>query len=243
MTQEIVTFPSPTKVYHNTTYPAIDPSLPALSTSGKNIVITGGGSGIGPEIAKAFARSGASNIALLGRTESTLKATKAEIEDEYPKSQVATYVADITDKQALEKAFAAEAQRVGPIHILVANAGYLSSTVNVVEAQDEDWFRGFEINVKGNFNLVRTYLPHAPSDGTILNISTGIVHLSGIPKVSAYHGSKLAAAKLFEYVRDENPGIFVLNIHPGVIDTAMAKKNEASKDTLPFDDSKLFLNH
>lgn len=83
-------FPSPTKTWRTATYPSIDPSLPALSSAGKNIVISGGGSGMGPEIAKAFAQSGAASIALLGRTEATLLETKQQIEVKYPNTTVAS---------------------------------------------------------------------------------------------------------------------------------------------------------
>ena len=233
-----MTWPSPTKAYHTSTYASIDPSLPALSARGKNVVITGGGSGIGPQIAEAYATASASNIALLGRTEATLKDTKSKIEGLHPSTAVSTYVADITDSVSLERAFAAFAQHVEGVHVLVANAGFLPKPESVAESSLDEWFRGFEINVKGNFNLIRAFLPHAAKDAAILNISTGVVHLPYLEKASGYHTSKLAAAKMFDYVRVEHPGFFVLNIHPGVISTAMDDKNEASRDALPHDDSK-----
>ena len=231
-------WPSPTKSYHTSPYPAIDPSLPTLSTAGKNVVITGGGSGIGPEIAKAFAKSGASNIALFGRTERTLVRTKSEIESAYPDTDVATYVADITDGASLETAFASEAKRVGVIHVLVANAGYLPDPVEIVKSTVDEWFRGFEVNVKGNFNLVRAFISHSSKDAAILNISTGVVHLPHLERASAYHTSKLAAAKMFDYVRAEHPSLFVLNIHPGVIETDMDAKNKEAMEAIPHDDSE-----
>jgi NADP-dependent 3-hydroxy acid dehydrogenase YdfG len=77
-----MTFLSPTKTYHTPAYPAINPYLPSLSSEGKNVVITGGCSGIGSEIARAFAQSGAATIALLGRTEDSLLKMKKEIEAE-----------------------------------------------------------------------------------------------------------------------------------------------------------------
>jgi len=54
----------------------------------------------------------------------------------------------------------------------------------------------------------------------------------------AYGTSKLAVSKFFEFVAAENPGLQVISIHPGVIDTAMATKSGLA-GVLPFDDNKL----
>ena len=75
--------PSYTKTRHSIAYPAVSPSIPALSTAGKTILITGGGTGLGPLLAHAFASSGATKIAILGRTASSLQATKTAMEAEH----------------------------------------------------------------------------------------------------------------------------------------------------------------
>lgn len=236
-------YPCPTKTYHTEAYPAIDPTLPSLSTAGKKVFISGGGSGIGPAIAKAFARSNASEIALLGRTESTLLRTKGEIEREYPNTNVSAYVADITDAESLKKPFASEYSRVGPIDILVANAGYLTDHATLAESSSEDFFRGLDVNVKGNFNLIRAFIPYATKNASILNISSGMIHVHSVEGNSGYHTSKLASVKLFDYVHAEHPDFFVLNIQPGVIKTAMYDKQmEASGRQLPADDSEYRLH-
>lgn len=232
-------FPSPTKTWHTAKYPSIDPSLPALSSAGKNIVISGGGSGMGPEIAKAFAQSGAASIALLGRTEATLLETKQQIEAKYANTEVATYVTDIISASALEQALAAHEKVNGKLHILVANAGYMASGRSIVDSDAEDWWTGFEVNVKGNFNLVRAFLPQAVSDAVVLNTNTAAAHAPYFAGMSGYSASKMAGAKVFDYLHYEYPEMFVLNIQPGVIQTGMtAKAVEAGVD-LPFDDGKL----
>lgn len=231
-------FPSPTKTWHSAAYPAIDPSRPALSSAGKNIVVSGGGSGMGPEIAKAFAQSGAASIALLGRTEATLLETKQQIEAKYPSTKVATYVADVISAPALEQALTAHAKAHGKLHVLVANAGYMSSAGSIADSNAEDWWAGFEVNVKGNFNLVRAFLPHAVSDAVVLSTNTAAAHVPYFPGMSGYSASKMAGIKVFEYLHHERPEMFVLSIQPGVIQTGMtAKAVEAGVD-LPFDDGK-----
>jgi NAD(P)-dependent dehydrogenase (short-subunit alcohol dehydrogenase family) len=224
---------SPTKTYHISAYAAINPSLPALSSAGKNIVITGGGSGIGSEIAKAFAQSGASSIALLGRTEASLLQTKREIETSYNNTtKVSTYVADITNPTALSQSLKSHSQSLGgggggggKLHVLVANAGFLPSNGTLLASPSpEDWFAGFEINVKGAFNLLRAFLPHAAEDAVVLNTTSAVALMPFVAGMSSYAASKLAAAKVYEYLHYEHPGLFVLSVHPGTVKTGMSEK-------------------
>ena len=147
-------------------------------------------------------------------------------------------MADITDFESLKHAFSTQVQRSGPIDVLVANAGYLPAIKPISESSLDEWYNGFEVNVKGNFYLIRTFMPNAAEDAALLNISTGVVNLPCLQGFSGYATSKLAAAKLFDYVHGEYPNLFVLNIHPGVIDTSMNQKTAEAGVKMPFDDGK-----
>jgi NADP-dependent 3-hydroxy acid dehydrogenase YdfG len=114
----------------------------------------------------------------------------------------------------------------------------MSSGRSIADSDTEDWWTGFEVNVKGNFNLVRAFLPHAVSDAVVLHTNTAAAHAPYFAGMSGYSASKMAGAKVFEYLHYEYPEMFVLNIQPGVIQTGMtAKAVEAGVD-LPFDDGK-----
>lgn len=217
-------FPSPVANYHTGTYPAINPTSPRLSTAGKNVVITGGGSGIGFEIAKSFAKSGASSISIFGRREKNLLDAKAKLDADYPNTKIYTYVADIVDKNALVGAFESIKATVGVVNVLVANAAYLPALSTIADADINDWYDGFEVNVKGNFNLVTAFVPVAAKDATVINLTSGVVHLPYAPGYSAYHTSKLAGTKFFDYLHHEYPEFFVLSVHPGVLRTEMSAK-------------------
>ena len=234
--------PSPTKIYHNTAYSAISPSRPELSVAGKVILITGAGSGIGPHLTSAFAVAGSRKLALLGRTLSTLLSTKTSLEADHPGIEVLAFVADVTDAAAVHQALAKTKEKLGPIDVLISNAGYFPTVAPLATADTSEWARGYEVNVLGNLNLIQAFLANRATIGSIfVNVSTVGVHIPAVPTMSGYAVSKLAALKLFEYMAAENPEVRVMNVHPGVMDTAMGLKGQEGGIVLPWDDSELFL--
>lgn len=228
-------YPSPVATWRNCSYAAISPLRPHLSTAGKNVVITGGGSGIGAAIAHSFATSGASSISLIGRREQALLSTKSLLSQTFPVIKVFTYAADLTSTKSVSDAFANIKSTIGTIDILIANAGHSPPLKSIADSSPEDWSTVFDINVKGNVNLIKNFLPLASEKAAVLHITAGAVHVPYLPGFGAYASSKLAATKVFEYLHYEHPNLFVLNIHPGLIDTGIS----GNPNKLKFDDSKL----
>jgi NAD(P)-dependent dehydrogenase (short-subunit alcohol dehydrogenase family) len=225
-------FPSFTKTYHNAAYPSIDPSHnAALSATGKSVFITGGGKGIGREIASWFAKADAKAIALTGRTKSSLDEAKIEIQQSYPKVEIETYVVDIIDTAAVDLAFKNFVAKHGAIDILVNNAGFLNDSKSPAHSFPlQDFWAGFEINVKGSFIVTNAFLQPSitvEQGATVIAISSGAAHIMPLPNMSGYAASKLASAKVMEYVAAENVGrgLRVFNLHPGLIPTEMATKS------------------
>jgi NAD(P)-dependent dehydrogenase (short-subunit alcohol dehydrogenase family) len=93
------TLPAPVKTVHNDTYPAINPTRPELSLKGKVAIVTGAGSGVGRETAKAFAEAGAAVVLLGGRRKQMLEETKAYVEKDVPGAPVEAVAGDISDEQ------------------------------------------------------------------------------------------------------------------------------------------------
>ncbi|GAD92416.1 hypothetical protein FG04599.1 [Paecilomyces variotii No. 5] len=215
--------------FHHYPYHSISETNPSLTCEGKIVFITGGGRGIGRAIAKSFAVAGAKGTFLVGRTKSDLQTAAEDITKLAETSNKTTTVlyseCDITDAHAVASAFKKAISSFGHIDILIQNAGYLDDHRSVVDSDLKDYWKTFEINVKGGLSVIQEFLKTSPPAGsTIINVGSGAGHLPYIPGYSAYSSSKLALAKIVEYVHHENPHLRVFNINPGAIVTEMQAK-------------------
>ena len=138
-----------TKTWHNDTYPAVDPrQRPELSLKGKTVVITGGGTGVGKGLTRAFADAGAAKIAVLARREAVLREVKQEVEDVETGSKVTIHATDVTHLASVENA----ALEIGQWDVLVSNAGYLHAIASVTDVDPEDWWTAFEVHSSQSFH-------------------------------------------------------------------------------------------
>ena len=147
-----------TKTIHRSVYPAISPTNPSNSAAGKVVLVTGGGSGLGKHIAIAFNQARAKAIIITGRRENVLREAAAELKKSGD-AKVLFYQADVTDEVALNKAFASAADEVGPIDVVVANAGYMATPEAAAEADVADWWKAY-----GLFFIRPVFSPNCVSD-------------------------------------------------------------------------------
>lgn len=219
-------FATPTPTFHKTPYPAISPTLPSLSVAGKTIIITGGGSGIGRALVLAFASAGASRICILGRRLSALHETRSIAERQFPNLIVERYSADVTDASAVREV----AAQIGKWDVLCLNAGYLADLKGMGECDVEDWWRGFEVNVKGPFVCLQAFMPNRGREGRPVVIETNAASIQApavfMPGWSSYSSSKAAAVKVMEFAAGEKEwaDTHFVSFHPGIVDTDITKK-------------------
>ncbi len=196
----------------------------------KVVMITGASSGIGRGLAKEIAARGAL-VGLVARRADTLKELQTEIESAGGRGLAVA--GDVRDASSIKAATDKIAKELGPIDVLVANAGIGTST-DGSQVSGEDVAKVISVNVIGAANSVSAVLPQMVErrKGQLVVISS-LAAYRGLPKSAAYCASKAAVSAFFESLRlDLAPkGIDVTIIHPGFIKTPLTAGRDAQ---MPF---------
>ncbi len=185
----------------------------------KTAVITGGGTGIGQGIAKAFVAAGA-KVAIGGRREDKLRDVASSVAGG---ETILTHVLDVAQRDSVAAFFHWAEKEFGSIDILINCAGMNIPNRLMAETRPEQWDQLLEVNATGAYNCMYAVLPQMRlrKDGLIVNVSS----VSGIRASklggTAYSASKFAMAALGTAVALEEGvnGIRVTNVFPGEVDT------------------------
>lgn len=229
--------PRPTKTYHSTTYDRIS-KRHGFDGKGKTVLITGGATGIGYSLSRAFAEAGVARIAIISRSPVSQVQAKAALERAYPLIKILLYTACITDEAAITTAL----RDIGSIDVLVNCAAVYHRRAKATELDMKDVHDVFDINVVAAFNLATAYLampiPVAGSK-TIINISSAAGQLRS-PLRSAYGPSKAAVTQVMQHLAFEHydDGVRIFSFHPGAFYTP-ASSEIYSKDALHWEDINL----
>ncbi|MBZ9938400.1 SDR family NAD(P)-dependent oxidoreductase [Mesorhizobium sp. BR1-1-16] len=199
-------------------------------------VVTGGGRGIGREIALHQARGGA-KVAVLARTAREIEETAALIGQEGG-TAIAVPV-DLVDTGAVEKALAGVVDALGPIDTLVNNHGSFRAFGPIWECDPEIWWSDVEINLRGTFNTCRVAAPAmlTRGSGRIVNLVGGGTGTS-FPNGSGYASSKAGIMRFTECLDDTTKagGVRAFAVDPGLVRTAMTElqlNSDAGKAHMP----------
>ncbi len=192
----------------------------------KVVLITGASSGLGKGVALEIAARGA-NLALLARREELLQGIADEAHARGVKATFATV--DVRDANAVKEAAEQFRRELGPIDVLIANAG-IGTADHAVRLTAEHAANVIGINVLGAVNSVAAVLPQMVErkQGRLVAISS-LAAYRGLAKSAAYCASKAALSSYFESLRIDlrNTGVGVTIIHPGFIKTALTAGRES----------------
>ena len=163
-----------------------------FNLNGRVAVVTGASSGLGVQIAKAYARAGVDTLVLLARREERLNDLAEELRGQYRKLNVLPIRCDVTDTESVNAAAEQVDKAIGRIDILVNCAGS-SKDKGVLEMTDEEWDFTIATDETSVFKMTRAFanLMKKNHYGRIINIASmyGLVGNTEIHTV-AYHASK-----------------------------------------------------
>ncbi len=181
-------------------------------------LVTGGGRGIGAGIARELADAGM-KVAVSARTPEQVEEVAGEIGG-------VGVVADVSSREDVERMVGEVERELGPVDLLVANAGIAHWGDEAWKADPDEWWRVFEINVLGAFLCWRAVVPGMieRGRGRIVNTGSGSGYLPG-QRTTAYGGSKAALYRAAEglALQLEPHGISVFTISPGLVKTDMTE--------------------
>jgi NAD(P)-dependent dehydrogenase (short-subunit alcohol dehydrogenase family) len=179
-------------------------------------LVTGGGRGIGANIARELAAAGM-QVAVSGRTAEQVEAVASEIGGQ-------PLAGDVSNRHDVDRWF----KEIERIDLLVNNAGIGGPTSSFLDEEPDAWWHVFEVNVRGAFLCCRAAVARMldGGGGRIVNVASGAAYLPMTGMASTAYGPSKAALHRFSELlaRQMAPrGIFVFSISPGLVRTEMTE--------------------
>ena len=185
---------------------------------GRNVLITGAGSGIGQAMAVLFAREGA-NVAINDIKEERLEETKEKVAQEGKEALLLPY--DVTDLAAVTDATEKAIKNFGQLHVLCANAG-IAPTVEFIDMTPEAWDQMIKVHLYGAFNSCKAVINHMHDNswGRIV-ITASMSAVNGDKHLTHYSAAKAGQVGFAKALARETAdrGITVNCIAPGLTQT------------------------
>jgi len=198
----------------------------------KVVLITGGSTGIGAEVARLLASRGA-HVAIAARRKDKLDDVVANIEAAGGSARA--YSLDVTDKVQVQAVVAAVVADFGKLDVLINNAG-LMPIRPMAEVNTDEWDAMIDVNLKGTLYGIAAALPRflAQESGHIINLSSVAGVKVFAPGGTVYSGTKFAVSAISEGLRQEvGEKIRVTSIAPGAVESELKHSTSGSaRDTV-----------
>jgi NAD(P)-dependent dehydrogenase (short-subunit alcohol dehydrogenase family) len=198
--------------------------------TGQVALITGGSRGIGRAISEALAACGAA-VAVAARSADQVADTVNTISA--ARGRAIGVTADISDRKAVTDMVTAIERDLGPVDLLINNAGVIAPLGPIAETDPDEWWRCQEINVRGPLLCSRMVLPtmYTRRRGRIVNV-VSMAGIMPIPYLSAYLHSKIALVRFTELLALETRehDVRAFSVSPGTVRTEMVRTLTDSDD-------------
>jgi 2-keto-3-deoxy-L-fuconate dehydrogenase len=208
-----------------------------MQTAAPHVLITGGSSGIGLALARAYAAKGA-RLSLLARDAGKLETAKAALAGANGANNVFIRPVDVSQRLELEDAVREAEAANGPVDVLVNAAGYVHAGT-VLDCTEVEWDFAFNLNVRSQFRTIQAFLPGmlAPIDGrgghggSIINLASVAGSLKGAPNRFVYGSTKAAVIGLTKSVAADfiTRGVRCNAICPGTVESPSLRDRIAAQ--------------
>jgi len=194
--------------------------------NGKVVLVTGGSTGIGAAVARAFAREGASVALNYNSSESEAGSVRDAITESNGVAEI--FKADVSNPEAVGRLIADVVSRFGKLDIVVCNAGGLVGRVGLTDIADDFYAQVMDLNVRSVVATCAAAIPHlVETKGNVVVTGSVAAQLGGGPGASLYAASKAAVQNLIktyakEYAKD---GVRFNAVSPGTISTLFHQKH------------------
>ena len=203
--------------------------------SGKNVLVTGGASGIGQATATRFLEEEC-NVCVLDRSAEARKRVAAELP-----GLAGVFKVDVSNLQQVQAAFAEAIKCMGSVDVVINNAG-ISIRHGFLDITPEEWDEVLDVNLKGAFYVAQTAARHMvdKGSGVILNTAS-TAGTTGYPHYADYSASKGGVIALtYAMALELAPTIRVNAISPGYVLTPMQRKIPLGRHAKPAEIAALF---
>lgn len=198
---------------------AVPPVIRADALQGRSALVTGASGDLGRGIAVALAGAGA-DVALMARNVDQLEVTKLLVE-KAGRSAVSV-PSDVTDEESVRRAVATATEAIGPIDIVINNAGGARFMAPLAEVQRSGWDKTIALNLTGPLLVVQACLPRMVErgGGAVVNIAS-LAGLQAMESLSFYSAAKAGLLMLTRSMAKEwgPQGIRVNAVAPGFVET------------------------
>lgn len=169
------------KLYHKQPYAAISPTLPQLDQSGKTVIVSGGGSGIGFAIARSFVTANAARVILLGRRSDVITSAAATLNRESGRNVAEGRAIDAYDLSAINELWAGLRAEGAYVQVLVLSAASFGNISTILDNTVEDTWRDFESNVRAPLAMTMGFAKQTTgSEKKVCRSAVHRVHTTGL---------------------------------------------------------------
>ena len=200
-----------------------------MKIKGKNVIVTGGASGVGKELTKQMLELGC-NVAAIDINGENLENLKKELNS----NRLRTYIVDMGDVESIKVFRENYKKDYSDVDIIINNAGIIQPFVHVSELEDKIINKVMNVNFFGPFNLIRTFMEDLTKDKSeqyIVNVSSmgGFFPFPG----QTIYGASKAALKIFTeglYAELEKTNVRVMIVLPGAMNTNITTNSNVKVD-------------